>query len=58
MDKVTPKADIYQANLDRAAPLLTDTTMRTLNNQIDGKQKREPADVARDFIKAHGLVSL
>ena len=22
MDKVTPKADIYKANLDRAAPLL------------------------------------
>ena len=44
--------------LNRAAPLLTDTTMRTLNNEIDGPQKREPADVARDFIKAHGLVSL
>jgi osmoprotectant transport system substrate-binding protein len=43
--------------LNRAAPLLTDATMRTLNNQIDGQQKREPADVARDFIKAHGLVS-
>jgi osmoprotectant transport system substrate-binding protein len=44
--------------LNRVAPLLTDTTMRTLNNEIDGTQKREPADVARDFIKAHGLVSL
>ena len=44
--------------LNRVAPLLTDTTMRTLNNEIDGSQKREPADVARDFIKAHGLVSL
>jgi osmoprotectant transport system substrate-binding protein len=44
--------------LNRAAPLLTDTTMRTLNNEIDGPQKREPADVARDVIKAHGLVSL
>jgi len=43
--------------LNRAAPLLTDATMRTLNNQIDGPQKREPADVARDFIKTHGLVS-
>jgi len=29
--------------------------MRGLNEQIDGPQKREPADVARDFIKAHGL---
>lgn len=45
------------AILNKAAPLLTDTTMRTLNNQIDGPLKREPADVARDFIKAHGLVS-
>ncbi len=45
------------AILNRVAPLLTDTVMRTLNNQIDGPQKREPADVARDFIKAHGLIS-
>ena len=43
------------AILNRVAPLLTDPTMRTLNNQIDGAQKREPAEVARDFIKAHGL---
>ena len=41
--------------LNRVAPLLTDTTMRTLNNEIDGPQKREPAGVARDFIEAHGL---
>jgi osmoprotectant transport system substrate-binding protein len=45
------------AILNRVAPLLTDTTMRTLNNSIDGPQKREPGDVARDFIKAHGLAS-
>jgi osmoprotectant transport system substrate-binding protein len=45
------------AILNRVAPLLTDPTMRTLNNSIDGPQKREPADVARDFIKAHGLAS-
>jgi osmoprotectant transport system substrate-binding protein len=42
--------------LNRIAPLLTDTVMRTLNNQIDGPQKREPSEVANDFIKAHGLV--
>ena len=29
--------------------------MRGLNNQIDGTQKREAADVARDFLKAHAL---
>jgi osmoprotectant transport system substrate-binding protein len=44
------------AILNRVAPLLTDTVMRTLNNQIDGPLKREPAEVARDFIKAHGLI--
>jgi len=43
------------ATLNRVAPLLTDREMQTLNNAIDGVQKREPADVARDFIKAHGL---
>jgi osmoprotectant transport system substrate-binding protein len=43
--------------LNNVAPLLTDTVMRTLNNEIDGPQKREPADVAQAFIKAHGLVS-
>jgi osmoprotectant transport system substrate-binding protein len=43
--------------LNSAAPLLTDTVMRTLNNEIDGPQKREPADVAQQFIKAHGLIS-
>jgi osmoprotectant transport system substrate-binding protein len=41
--------------LDRVAPLLTDDVMRGLNNQIDGKAKREPADVAKDFIAQHGL---
>jgi osmoprotectant transport system substrate-binding protein len=42
--------------LNRVAPLLTDDVMRGLNNEIDGVQKREPAEVARDFIKAHGLI--
>ncbi len=42
-------------DLDRIAPLLTDDVMRGLNNQIDGPRKREPADVARDFITDHGL---
>jgi osmoprotectant transport system substrate-binding protein len=42
--------------LNSVAPLLTDTVMRTLNNEIDGPQKREPSEVARDFIKAHGLI--
>lgn len=41
--------------LNRLAPLLTDRVMRGLNEQIDGPQKREPADVARDFIAARHL---
>jgi osmoprotectant transport system substrate-binding protein len=41
--------------LNALAPWLTDTVMRRLNNQIDGTQKREAADVARDFLKAHDL---
>jgi len=56
LDALKARPELAQI-LDRVAPLLTDTTMRTLNNDIDGVQKREPADVARDFIKAHGLVS-
>ena len=41
--------------LNRIAPLLTDTQMRTLNDEVAGSQKREAGDVARDFVKAHGL---
>jgi osmoprotectant transport system substrate-binding protein len=44
------------ADLNRIAPLLTDTQMRSLNDQVEGRQKREAGDVARDFIKTHGLV--
>ena len=43
--------------LNRAAPLLDDATMRAINFSIVGPQKREPADVARDFIARHGLGS-
>ena len=41
--------------LNKIAPLLDDATMRGLNNQVDGTQKRDVADVAKEFIKAHGL---
>ena len=41
--------------LNKIAPLLTDTVMRSLNDEVAGTQKREAGDVARDFIKAHGL---
>jgi osmoprotectant transport system substrate-binding protein len=41
--------------LNALAPLLTDDAMRALNYQVDGK-KREPEDVAREFLAAHKLV--
>ena len=42
-------------HLNRIAPFLTDTQMRSLNDEVEGTQKREAGDVARDFIKTHGL---
>ncbi len=43
------------APLDALAPHLTNDVMQDLNLQVDGPQKREPADVARDFLKTAGL---
>src|SRR5665213_1464506 len=37
MDKVTPKADIFKANLDRAAPLLAKLKAEGIGHIIDGK---------------------
>jgi osmoprotectant transport system substrate-binding protein len=41
--------------LNKVAPLLTDDVMQNLNLQVDGPQKREPADVAHDFLQQNGL---
>lgn len=41
--------------LNALAPLLTDATMRHLNERVDG-QKLEPADVAREFLSQAKLV--
>jgi len=41
--------------LDRLSALLTTDLMQDMNLQVEGPQKREPADVARDFLKQHGL---
>jgi len=41
--------------LNRAAPLLTDQAMRKLNYEVDGR-KREPADVAHEFLTANSLL--
>src|SRR6202012_4488037 len=37
MDKATPKADLYKANLDRAAPLLKQLRADGIGHVIDGK---------------------
>ncbi len=42
--------------LNAVAPLLTDATMQRLNNEVSGNG-REPADVAREFLVAEGLIS-
>ena len=41
--------------LNRVSALLDETTMAQMNLQVDG-EKLEPKDVARDFLKAKGLV--
>jgi len=41
--------------LNALAPLLTDDTMRQLNNQVSG-ESQEPADVARAFLVEQGLI--
>lgn len=42
--------------LNQLGPLLTDSAMQDMNYQVDGPDAREPADVARDFLVALGLV--
>jgi len=44
------------AILNALAPLLTDATMQRLNNEVSGNG-REPADVAREFLVAQGLIT-
>jgi osmoprotectant transport system substrate-binding protein len=41
--------------LNALAPRLTDDTMRRLNYEVDGN-KREPADVAKEFLTKEGLI--
>ncbi len=37
MDKVTPKADVFRANRDRATPLLAKLREEGIGHMIDGK---------------------
>ncbi len=41
--------------LNKLAPKLTDETMRRLNHEVDGN-KKEPAAVAKEFLKQEGLL--
>ena len=41
-------------HLNKLSPLLTDVIMRGLNAQVDGA-KKEPKDVAAEFLKTHGF---
>jgi osmoprotectant transport system permease protein len=45
----------FAPTLDAVSALLDATTMRRLNAAVD-EDKREPADVAREFLQAHGLL--
>jgi len=42
--------------LDAVSPLLTTQRMQAMNWAVDGPDKREPADVARDFLIDQGIV--
>jgi osmoprotectant transport system substrate-binding protein len=42
--------------LNKLAPKLTDEVMSGLNFQVDGPDKKEPADVAKAFLKEQGLI--
>jgi osmoprotectant transport system substrate-binding protein len=42
--------------LNALAPLLVDEVMSGLNWQVDGPEKKEPADVARTFLRQNGLL--
>jgi osmoprotectant transport system substrate-binding protein len=54
--------DVLQANpgiadaLNPLAPLLTTEVMAGLNYQVDGPDKKEPADVAKAFLTEKGLI--
>lgn len=55
------RAPVLEANptisstLNALAPLLTTDVMQKLNNQVSG-EKREPADVAHEFLVGQGLI--
>jgi len=56
------RMDVLQANptiadaLNALAPVLTTEAMIELNRQVVGDDKREPADVAKEFLTQQGLI--
>lgn len=54
MDTLQRAPQIKDA-LNKVAPLLDDATVRRINLAIDGSAKREPVDMAREFMQQHGL---
>jgi osmoprotectant transport system substrate-binding protein len=56
------RQDTLEANpgiaeaLDKLAPALTNDVMSGLNWQVDGPDKKEVADVAREFLTSEGLI--
>lgn len=55
MDTLQKNPKVADA-LNRLSPLLTTSVMSSLNWQVDGPEKKEPAAVAREFLKQQGLV--
>jgi osmoprotectant transport system substrate-binding protein len=53
--KLAQEHPIVPQTLNAVTALLTDERVSELNWQVDG-EKEEPKDVARDFLKQHGLV--
>jgi osmoprotectant transport system substrate-binding protein len=54
-DTLSENPDI-EAILNSVSPLLDDQTMADLNWMVDGPDKMEPADVARQFLTEQGLL--
>ncbi len=55
MDTLQKYPDIATV-LNKLAPALTDAVMSGLNWQVDGPDKKQPADVAKAFLQQNGLL--
>jgi len=54
-DEAAQRFPVIGPALDAVAPLLTDAIIRGVNFAINGPQKREPADVVREFLQKHPI---